>query len=134
MRSQRKSQIFFASAPVQEEPPQQQYQSRQMGSTVRQSKRVTAASLDRFADEFNETPLNATYAGQANKKGGVYSRLSNIDSYTGVYKQRMDGKGINMASDWDARRQNQIYGEYAGSTNTGTDVTFHSIENMVTRR
>jgi hypothetical protein len=97
-------------------------------------KKNVSSMLDQFAEEYDSTPLNATYAGSANKKSDVYSRVTQEKTYTGVYKQRMDGRGINMASDHDARRKNEMYEGYQGKTNTASDTTYHSIENMVTRR
>jgi hypothetical protein len=36
---------------------------------------------------------NGTIAGSANKAGGIFDKLTSMDSYTGVYKARFDGGG-----------------------------------------
>jgi hypothetical protein len=74
---------------------------------------------------------NATVAGSANKKGGVYDRLSGEASYTGVYKERFAG---------DAHQGGRINGDtrnaasrYQGDTNTGTDERVRDISQILRR-
>jgi hypothetical protein len=108
----------------------------QYGGSSRAAKPLVSSMLDDFASNYDQEKLTGTYAGSSNKKGGTYSRMADKDSYTGVYKRRADqpGVGINMASDHDQRRKNEMHAGYKGNTNTGTDGTYHSIENMVARR
>ena len=72
-------------------------------------------------------PDNAPIAGEANREGGVYDRLSRPENFSGVYKKRFEGHGrINS----DTQTTNFATG-YKGSTNTGTDETFHDISGMM---
>ena len=63
----------------------------------------------------------ATIAGEANKKGGIYDRLSTPQNFSGIYKRRFEsGDGrINDATTLSARTHD---GSYRGNTNTRTDV------------
>eukprot|EP00948_MAST-09A_sp_MAST-9A-sp1_P003046 g3046.t1 len=72
-------------------------------------------------------PMNATLAGEGNKPGGIYDRLSSPASFTGVYKQRLHGDGrINSHTELTARQS-----KYKGNTNTGTNEIFHDIKGML---
>jgi hypothetical protein len=65
----------------------------------------------------------ATHAGEANKKGGVYDRLTDTSKYTGVY-----GKGaINGHASTSSGRG------YAGDTNTGTNQNIKDISSTLRR-
>ena len=73
------------------------------------------------------SPNNATIAGSANIKGGVYDRLSSKQTYTGVYRRRFDGDGrINAHTDLTASST-----QFKGNTNTRTNENFHSIKGML---
>ena len=83
-------------------------------------------TMDQFADSYDSMPLRGTYAGSKNKKGGVFSRLSTTENFTGVYKRRMDGDGrINGHTD------QSFFADkgkgYTGSTNQGTDLKINEI-------
>ena len=69
---------------------------------------------------------SAHIAGEANKKGGVYDRLSSTKTFTGVYKRRFDeGDGrIGHHADMHLTAKPS---SYVGNTNTGTDETIHDI-------
>jgi hypothetical protein len=78
-----------------------------------------ASTLDQVAaDAYDSTPLNATYAGSATKKSDVQPRETQEETCTGVYNQRIDGRGIKMESYPDARRKNEMYEGCQGKTNT----------------
>lgn len=73
------------------------------------------------------SPGNATVAGSGNKPGGVYDRLSSPQTFTGVYRRRFEGDGrINSHTDLTASSTT-----FAGSTNHGTNETFHDIRGML---
>ena len=86
--------------------------------------------MDEFADSYDSMPLRGTYAGSKNKKGGVFSRLSTTDNFTGVYRRRMDGDGrINAHTDTSFFTDR---GEgYTGSTNQGSDLKISEIGNFM---
>lgn len=67
-----------------------------------------------------------TYAGSANKSGGVYDRLSSKESFTGVYAKRFDGSGgrINAEASFGV---SAVPTKYKGNTNTGTEEVIHDI-------
>ena len=68
---------------------------------------------------------SAHLAGEANRPGGVYDRLSSTTSYTGVYKRRFEGDGrIGHHADMHMTAKAS---SYKGNTNTGTDETIHDI-------
>ena len=84
-------------------------------------------TLEEFTDSYDSLQLSgATYAGSANKKGGVYERLATTQDFTGVYRRRMDGNGrINAHTDQSFFAD---HGEtYTGSTNQGTDTVVREI-------
>jgi hypothetical protein len=68
----------------------------------------------------------ATIAGEANKKGGIYDRLSTPENFSGIYKRRFEsGDGrINDATSLSAKTHN---GAFKGNTNTRTDTIVHDI-------
>ena len=68
-----------------------------------------------------------TIAGEANKAGGVYDRLSNKKTYTGVYAKRFDGSGGRINGDTINGR------DYSGDTNQGTDVRVDDISQILRR-
>jgi len=94
------------------------------------SARSRPATMDEFADSYDSMPLRGTYAGSKNKKGGVFSRLSTTDNFTGVYRRRMDGDGrINAHTDTSFFTDR---GEgYTGSTNQGSDLKISEIGNFM---
>ncbi|GMH71210.1 hypothetical protein TrLO_g8584 [Triparma laevis f. longispina] len=68
-----------------------------------------------------------TIAGEANKQGGVYDRLSNQKTYTGVYAKRFSGSGGRINGDTINGRS------YNGDTNQGTDVRVDDISQILRR-
>jgi hypothetical protein len=66
-----------------------------------------------------------TMAGQANRPGSVYDRLSNPTNFTGVYRRAYftDGR-MNAYADTGV---SSIPSRFVGDTNTGTNETIHSI-------
>ncbi|GMH97878.1 hypothetical protein TrST_g11260 [Triparma strigata] len=70
-----------------------------------------------------------TIAGEANKQGGVYDRLSNQKTYTGVYAKRFSGApgGGRINGDTVNGRS------YNGDTNQGTDVRVDDISQILRR-
>ena len=79
------------------------------------------------ADKGSIKALGATVAGEANKPGGVYDRLSNKKTYTGVYAKRFDGSGGRINGDTINGRS------YTGDTNGGTDVRVDDISQILRR-
>ena len=60
-----------------------------------------------------------TIAGEANRPGGVFDRLSNPATFTGVYRRAWYSDGrINHYAD---TMVSNIPSQYEGDTNTGTD-------------
>lgn len=79
------------------------------------------------SDSSKFRPNNATIAGSANKRGGVYERLAKKDNYTGVYRRRFEGDGrINAHTDLTASST-----QFKGNTNTRTNEKFDSIKGML---
>mmetsp|Transcript_19373 Transcript_19373/g.20098 ORF Transcript_19373/g.20098 Transcript_19373/m.20098 type:complete len:569 (+) Transcript_19373:14-1720(+) len=68
-----------------------------------------------------QKPKRPVIAGEANKSGGIYDRLSQQDSYTGVYRERFNQQGTSQP-------------EFRGHTNTGTDQPIHDISKILNRR
>lgn len=102
--------------------PQQQQQARPQTSPGNMYGTPGNKNLSRFT-----SPNNATIAGSANRKGGVYDRLSSKQTYTGVYRRRFDGDGrINAHTDLTASAT-----QFKGNTNTRTNEKFHSIQGML---
>ena len=84
--------------------------------------------LDQAQEWGQQQKLGATYAGSANKKGGVYDRLTDTSTYTGVYAQRQGGDGrINAHSGANTGRS------YQGNTNQGTDMNIRDISSTLRR-
>ncbi len=106
-------------------PQQQSQQQRQMRPQTSPGNMYGTPGkrdLHRFT-----SPNNATIAGSANRKGGVYDRLSSKQTYTGVYRRRFDGDGrINAHTDLTASAT-----QFKGNTNTRTNEKFHSIQGML---
>jgi hypothetical protein len=75
---------------------------------------------------YKEPPhLRRTLAGEANKPGGVYERLSSPQNFTGVYRRAWmtDGR-INHFAD---TMVSNIPTNFEGDTNTGTDELIRDI-------
>lgn len=68
-----------------------------------------------------QKPKRPVIAGEGNKVGGIYDRLSQQDSYTGVYRERFN-------------QQSSTQPEFRGHTNTGTDEQIHDISKILNRR
>ena len=64
-------------------------------------------------------------AGEANRPGGVYDRLSQPSGFTGVYRRAFftDGR-MNASADTGV---SSIPTRFRGSTNAGSNETIHSI-------
>ena len=71
--------------------------------------------------------IGATVAGEANKPGGVYDRLSSKKTFTGVYKKRFEGGGGRINGDTVNGRT------YNGDTNGGTDERVIDISQVLRR-
>lgn len=70
-----------------------------------------------------------TVAGESNKAGGVYDRLSSPSSFTGVYRRAYMSDGrMNAFSESGVSAMGS---KYAGSTNTGSDETIHDIKHLL---
>ncbi len=83
---------------------------------VRQERRTSTLGSDRF---------KPTMAGEANRPGGVYDRLSQPSGFTGVYRRAFftDGR-MNASADTGV---SSIPTRFRGSTNAGSNETIHSI-------
>jgi len=73
----------------------------------------------------------ATVAGEANRQGGVYDRLSSKKTFTGVYAKRFDTseQGGRINGDTVNGRANG----YKGDTNTGTNQRIDDISQILRR-
>ena len=60
-------------------------------------------------------------AGEANKTGGIFDRLTQQDSYTGAHRERFNQQGSSQT-------------EFRGHTNTGSDQPVHDISKVLNRR
>jgi hypothetical protein len=68
-------------------------------------------------------------AGQSNRPGGVYDRLSSPGSFTGVYRRAYESDGrINAFSETGVSAKST---QYHGSTNTGSNETIHNIKHLL---
>lgn len=67
-------------------------------------------------------PFDRQIAGSANKKGGVYDRLCDQKSYTGVYAERFKGEGGRINGD----TVNDGVA-FSGNTNSGGD---HAVRDL----
>lgn len=83
---------------------------------VRLERRPSTLGSDRF---------KPTLAGEANRPGGVYDRLSKPSGFTGVYRRAFftDGR-MNASADTGV---SSIPTRFRGSTNAGSNETIHSI-------
>ena len=79
------------------------------------------------ADTRHVKALGATVAGEANKPGGIFDRLSDKKTFTGVYAKRFDGSGGRINGDTVNGRS------YTGDTNGGTDVRVDNISQILRR-
>jgi len=66
-----------------------------------------------------QKPKRPTFAGEANKSGGIFDRLTQQDSYTGVYKERFN-------------HSEQV--DFKGHTNTGSEQQFNDLSQILNRR
>jgi len=83
---------------------------------------------ERFA-EYGDDGYQPTLAGQSNKPGGVYDRLSSPASFTGVYKRAFETDGrMNAFVDTGVSAKST---RYRGSTNTGSNETIHNIKHLL---
>lgn len=73
-------------------------------------------------DKVNKSRPSVTIAGEANKPGGIFDRLSSEKSFTGVYAERFKSPHANKAQ------------QFRGHTNTGTDEPVYDISQVVQRR
>ncbi|GMI41112.1 hypothetical protein TrCOL_g12442 [Triparma columacea] len=71
--------------------------------------------------------VGATVAGEANRPGGVYDRLSSKKTFTGVYKKRFEGGGGRINGDTVNGRS------YNGDTNGNTDERVIDISQVLRR-
>ena len=78
---------------------------------------------------YGDEGYQPTLAGQSNKPGGVYDRLSSPASFTGVYKRAYETDGrINAFADTGVSAKST---RYRGSTNTGSNETIHNIKHLL---
>ncbi len=78
---------------------------------------------------YGDDGYQPTLAGQGNKPGGVYDRLSSPASFTGVYKRAYETDGrINAFADTGVSAKST---KYRGSTNTGSNETIHNIKYLL---
>jgi hypothetical protein len=74
----------------------------------------------------------ATVAGEANRAGGVYDRLSSTKTFTGVYAKRFD-TADPMGGRINGDTVNSRHHGYKGNTNTGTDQRVDDISQILRR-
>jgi hypothetical protein len=77
------------------------------------------------------TMHGATVAGEANRPGGIYDRLSNVKSFTGVYAKRFEASSNGGRINGDTI--NARSKGYVGNTNTGTDAKIDDISQILRR-
>ncbi|CAM9648479.1 unnamed protein product [Phaeothamnion confervicola] len=111
------------------------------GLTTGDSRRGSAASGDgglggrkpSFGTSGGGGAGGATIAGSANRKGGVYDRLCNPDTYTGVYAERFNGGAMGGRINGDTAAYSAGRG-FNGNTNSGGNYIVRDISQIVTRR
>ena len=74
----------------------------------------------------------ATVAGEANRQGGVYDRLSSTNTFTGVYAKRFD-KSDQAGGRINADTINGGSNGYQGDTNAGSDLKVNDISQILRR-
>ncbi|CAM9769723.1 unnamed protein product [Chrysoparadoxa australica] len=77
--------------------------------------------------------VGSVIAGSANKKGGVYDRLCDQRTYTGVYAARFNGGGGCINGD-TANMESSASGGFRGGTNSGGDHIVRDISQICNRR
>ncbi len=76
--------------------------------------------------------IGTTFAGEANRPGGVYDRLSNKSTFTGVYAKRFD-RSDPLGGRINGDTINGRAAGYVGNTNTGTDQRVDDISQILRR-
>jgi hypothetical protein len=105
------------------------YGARPATGRVRPSSSRRRRSSAHHIDSYGTTSFSPTLAGQANRRGGVYERLSSPEGYTGVYRRAYNTDGrINAFADTGT---SAVPTEFVGDTNTNTNETIHHIRHML---
>jgi hypothetical protein len=113
-----------------------------LGGVVRTQPRQQQAPARQDYSQYQSTsrPAPAKKSG-----GGIFDRLTDTSLYTGAHKARFDqhGQGKGLAGRDRVTKGGGTHGAsrnakdgayYRGSTNTGTNQTFHDSSEFLTRR
>lgn len=101
------------------------------GDSRRSSNASTVTGGSRRSSAVSGGP---TIAGSANRAGGVYDRLSNPSTYTGVYAERFNGGSMGGRINGDTVNYSGASSSFKGSTNSGGDYIVRDISQICNRK